>query len=540
MALNTPSVRREWVFPIVTLLTIAFITFTGLFTLDHFATGGPPPPEGQVPSLFDRYFLFDDQRISDAVSALAGMVAAVLGIVITVVSIVVQLSANRYTGVAAMFFRDRLNIAVMGFYVVACVDGIWLSVSLRDHFVPRVTLVAMLVSATICLVVMAPYFAYVFRFLEPANIVSRIRSDAVRMAKLGATTGDTTHLADLQASTLTAMEELTDIASNAISGKDKIIASNAVDALRDFAIEYVRGKRDTQKNWFKIGDLIRMNPDFVAMDPESLADLEQRNTWVEWKAMRQYMAIYNEALLVMRDINYLIAIDTRYLGEAAIVAGDQELMTLVVRYMNSYMRSTINAKEVRVAYNILNQYRLLVEAFLRGGRGDMALQAVGHMKYYGHVCFDMKLTFITETIAYDVCALCCLASELKCPQEVDLLDVFLDLDRPSIERGQEQGLKGVRKAQVKLAAFYLTVGKADYAKRIQDDMAAEPLERLQAIRSELEKVTSKDFWEIIDRGRNFEYMPPEQKNAMKLFFERLGAVSPESIARPRMGSLSGA
>ena len=33
--------------------------------------------------------------------------------------------------------------------------------------------------------------------------------------------------------------------------------------------------------------------------------------------MRQYLGIYNEALGSMRDINYLIAIDTRYIGEAA-------------------------------------------------------------------------------------------------------------------------------------------------------------------------------------------------------------------------------
>ena len=35
--------------------------------------------------------------------------------------------------------------------------------------------------------------------------------------------------------------------------------------------------------------------------------------------------------------------------------------------MNSYLRATLNARDVRTAYNVLNQYRLLVEAMLRGG-----------------------------------------------------------------------------------------------------------------------------------------------------------------------------
>ena len=51
-----------------------------------------------------------------------------LGIAITVVSIVVQLAATRYTPrVADMFFRDRTNLAVMGFFVIACIEALWVS-----------------------------------------------------------------------------------------------------------------------------------------------------------------------------------------------------------------------------------------------------------------------------------------------------------------------------------------------------------------------------------------------------------------------------
>jgi hypothetical protein len=49
-------------------------------------------------------------------------------------------------------------------------------------------------------------------------------------------------------------------------------------------------------------------------------------------------------------------------------------------------------------------------------------------------------------------------------------------------------------------------------------MENEPRDRLLAIRQQLEGVSSKDFWEIIDRGRNFEFMPPEQRRCMKTFF----------------------
>jgi len=65
---------------------------------------------------------------------------------------------------------------------------------------------------------------------------------------------------------------------------------------------------------------------------------------------------------------------------------------------------------------------------------------------------------------------------------------------------QDRGLKGVRKAQVKLGAYYLVTGAEEKARRIHADMAGEPAERIRAIRSELERVETKDFWEIIDRA----------------------------------------
>jgi len=492
--------------------------FAGFYTLDFFVTGAPPGADG--PTAFDRYVGFDSDTIPDAVTGLAAMIAAVLGIVITVVSIIVQLSADRYTGVARMFLRDRVNIGVMTFYVIATSCGVWVSLSVKNSFMPRAAIVAMLIATTIALAVMLPYFAYVFWFLDPSNIVARIRQEAVRTTSAAAARDG--NLATLQADTLFAMEELTDITSNSISGKDKIIASRAVDALKDFALEYIAIKGQASPEWFGIGAGIRDNPDFVAMDPESLIDLEERRTWVEWKVLRQYFGIFNEALAAMRDINYLVAIDTRYIGEAAGDAGDEELIKLVYRYMNSYMRATLNARDVRTAYNLLNQYRKLIEAMIRRDHSDAALEGVGHITYYAQTSFDMQLAFVTETAAYDISALCQLAHQEKSPAHDELLARFLELDRSGRGKSQEKGLLGVRKAQVKLAAYYLSVGADKNARLIADDMKDEPAERLETIRAQLERVTTKDFWEIIDRGRNFEFMPEPQRRQMATYFGWLG------------------
>ena len=513
MAFEASSLRK-WVLPMSAIASVSVLAFAILYAVDHVALGHSTDPA------FTRYLDFDPQSITDAVPSLGGMIAAVLGIVITVVSIVVQLSANRYPGVATMFLRDRTNVTVMGFYVVACVCGVLVSLSLRQDFVPHATVIAMMCTTTVGLVLMAPYFAYVFWFLEPSNIIARIRTNAVESVTSGSRSSRVARCEEAQAEAINAMEELTDITSNSISGKDKIIASRAVDALKDFAVTYISGiKEHAAEPWFGLGSSIRENPDFVAMELESRWDLEERRTWVEWKVMRQYLGIYNEALSTMPDINYLIAIDTRYIGEAAAKQGDDELIILVLRYMNSYLRATLNAKSVRTAYNVLNQYRQLVEAMMKYGQGAHAAAAVAHMEYYGHVSYDMKLSFVTETVAYDIGTICEVAHELDIAEQDEILYTFLELDRATARKSQERALKGVRKAQTKLAAYFLHVGEREKARLIYHDMEHDPPERLAAIREELARVETKDFWEIIDRGRNFEFMPIEQKQAMHRFFD---------------------
>src|SRR5690606_11702106 len=198
------------------------------------------------------------------------------------------------------------------------------------------------------------------------------------------------------------------------------------------------------------------------------------------------------------------------------------LAELVFRFMNSYLRATLNARDVRTAYNVLNQYRLLVESMLRQGHGAMALEGTRYMQYYGQTGYNMKLTFVAETVAYDVSALCQLAHEIGAVEQDEMLSQFLELDQPLHDKSQEKGLLGVRKAQVKLAAYYLAVGDEDKARLMAGDMREEPAQRLAVIRDQLERVTSKDFWEITDRGSNFEYVPPAQRAQMNTFFGWLG------------------
>ena len=117
----------------------------------------------------------DAETLQNALGSLAQVVVAVLGIAITVVSIVVQLAATRYTPrIAEMFFRDKKNLAIMGFFVVACINAVWVSIVVTGGFVPRATVAMTTVVVTASLLLLIPYFAYVFAFLDPEKVIARI------------------------------------------------------------------------------------------------------------------------------------------------------------------------------------------------------------------------------------------------------------------------------------------------------------------------------------------------------------------------------
>jgi hypothetical protein len=513
MAMETKN-RGAWVYPLVLLGGVSAAWFLLLLGFDYVVFYGPKPEEAT--GFWGLLSGYNEDEAQFALGNLPQVIVGVLGIAITVVSIILQLSATRYTPrVTEMFFRDRTNLWVMGFFVVASVHSLWATLTIRKSFIPHSMVILTLVMMTMSILIMVPYFAYVFAFLEPERIVKRLQEQALAEA---AGRGRTRIGEVRQERVQQGVEQLADVAVNSISQKDRIIASRSVDALRDLVLHYIELKPSLDPDWFQIGPLLRRNPDFVSMASPSVDTLSAKHTWVEWKVLRQYQTIYNESLNRMRDINQLVAIDTRYIGEKALGESDREVLELAIKFFNTYLRSTVNERDVRTAYNVLHQYRLLAEAVLRKGWGEAVIAIAQHFNYYGQTAASRELTFINETVAYDLCTLCELAHLNKFQKERELLGIFLEVDKPPETEAQELSLRGVRKAQLKLATFYLEQGSEDLARRIFVDMEHERPERLASIRAEMLAVQNLDFWEVIDRGQNFDYLEPQRKAQLERFF----------------------
>src|SRR5262249_21413097 len=153
----------------------------------------------------------------------------------------------------------------------------------------------------------------------------------------------------------------------------------------------------------------------------------------------------NGSLGEMPDLSHLIAINTRYIGEAALEASDGEALTLAVKFFNTYLRATLNAQNVRTAYNILNQYRQLTERALAIGQTAQVGQIAFFFKYYAQIAHNMALGFVTETVAYDLATLCERAFAAHAPAHADILRILLEVDKEAESQSQEKTLRGVRK-----------------------------------------------------------------------------------------------
>jgi hypothetical protein len=144
------------------------------------------------------------------------------------------------------------------------------------------------------------------------------------------------------------------------------------------------------------------------------------------------------------------------------------------------------------------------------------------MRFYGQLAYEMGQSFLLEAVAYDLARLVERAVEESRPEAAPLLDLFLQVDREPASPEQEERLRGVRRAQVQLATFFLARGEEPPARRIFEDMRDERHERLAAVRDELVAEERAQYWEFTDRGVNFSYLAPERRAHLARFFSWFG------------------
>jgi hypothetical protein len=515
MTHSKPSTLRIWLIPFSVLLAAA----AGLLVLTLSVDVDDPQRASHV---LYRLFHPSAAAAANTLGNAGEIVAAVLAIALTVVAIILELASNRYTHrVTELFVSEPINFGVMSLFVLTAVQALWVTMTIdgasAHGFIPFFSVGVTMALLTVCLLILLPYFAFVFAYLNPIQIVERISAHTLAVI---ASERRRPSLSHRKREAIRGVEQLADVAVNAMEHHDKGVSMASVNALKQLILDYQGVRERLPDAWYQLEDELLQNPDFVSMDALVLAEVAQQRCWFELKVLRQFQTIYAEALHRMRDISYVVAINTRLLAEEAARRGDLPQLHLLLKFFNTYVRAAINARDVRTAYNVFNQYRLLAQSLLAFRAGTYAVQIARYFKYYGLIAYSSNLPFILETVAYDLCSLSELAFEQDRASGLvdDLLRIMLRVDKESEGVVQEQSLRGVRKAQVKLATYFLLHGDRTRAEQVHLDMVSEDRVRLASIRDELHAVQAPEYWEITDRGSNFDYLSRERKLHMDEFF----------------------
>ncbi|MDH5560019.1 MAG: DUF2254 domain-containing protein [Deltaproteobacteria bacterium] len=460
-------------------------------------------------------FTTTPENITDATGSFVELLAAILGIVITVVAIVLQLAAQRYgTRLIDLFIADRLNRIYFFFMVCSLMYAILIVFTIKASYFPFYAVETLLFLTLFEITLLAPYFLYVFKFLTPTNLLSSIQ-ETNRTSIINSTNRQNfSNLKRYQKEVANAIEQVTDSALSANSQMDRNLSLMAINQLREMVLDYLENKTRLPKPWFLVSQDF-----FIGISSEFYKDICEKRLWFEAKTFMDMELIFKNSIRNMPDGVSAIAYNTRIIGEFAIRNRDDALLDLVVQFYNTFIRLALNEKNVRAIFNLFYQYRLLAESVF-DYNSDIAQKIVFYFKYYGETGLQQGLWFVLYTAAFDLGSMVATAFDKKMTNIREILFIFMQLEDNIDKKKDMMALTGVRKSQLILAAYLFSKGNEDLVKLVVEDLKNETLERLLKWRDMLLDLKERKFWEITDRGINFEYIDDEQKKYLELFYEK--------------------
>ncbi|MCG8338526.1 MAG: DUF2254 domain-containing protein [Proteobacteria bacterium] len=468
----------------------------------------------------------DPAHVSDAIGAFIELLAAILGLMITVVAIVLQLAAQRYgTRLIDLFLADKVNRMYFILMVCSLLYAIIITYAIKDEFYPAFAIQILLILTLLEISLLGPYFLFVFKFLTPTNLLSSIQENSRNSIAHATEKKNYSDLKKYQNDVATSFEQVTDTALSAISQMDRNLGLMAINQTREMLLDYLQHKHKLPKSWFLVSQ-----DKFIGISSEFYEEFCDKHLWVEAKAFMDMELIYRSCINNMSDAVSAIANNTRIIGEAAIKTRDDGLLEMAVKFFNTFIRVSINAKNIRAIFNLFYQYRLLTESIFEYDT-KLSAKILGHFLYYGETCLQQGLGFVLLTAAFDLGSLVATAYDKNLENIKELLLIFMALEDKVDKKRDMVWYDGVRTAQLILVSYLLSKGDGELIPIFVQDLKKDTLKQLLRWRDSLLSIEDRKFWEFTDRGYRFEYIDDNQKAFLKLFYEKYILSQPDEFKK---------
>lgn len=464
-------------------------------------------------------FEFSPNDFRNLVNALNRSFNQLLAIVFTTVAIAVPLTANMYSvKLLDHFIRDRVNLVVLGLFVLGVPNNLWLIHNTKETYQPTFQLYLGLGMGLLYPALLIPYLYYVFRFLHPNHVLWQLEREL--RSDLAAAARDADEAAPARAvprarAVSDLMEHIAGVGIRSIERLDRATAMESVATLKRVIHGYWKIKSKLPAAWFAAEP-----GSFRGLSKDALTEMTVSRRWFEMKALQQLREVLSAASPRVHDLVGSIADTLSDLGLSPEAQQDPYLEELVVEYFNTFLRLTLNRKDTRSVFVIFDHYRMYAEGFCER-RPELALEVAYYFQYYAHVAREQGVSFVVEVIAHDLGRLVRFAWDHECPNRSKLLERFLLFDREI----QGPPLPGLKKAQVILAGYFLLKGMDEQARQIGESLRSLDARFLAALEDDLVHVRRERYWEVNDRRINLDYVPEDHRAKIVEFFGTLAQPS---------------
>lgn len=490
----------------VRTLLIAFVVFAVVFGLEFFLEWwrlGKPGAEAMS------WAGVNNTKLVDVLSPMARAYNNVLAMLIATIGLAIPLTANVHTPtLIEMFLRDRVNQVVLFLMALGAAHVLWVAYLVGPEFAPMWAIRAAVYVAMAGWALAIPYFFYVVRFLDPVNIIRRVREEAVRTVELAEAGRLGAEAA--QERLHQRLDQIGTIILKSLDRADRSVARDGVWTLKQLLDHYAVHKPRMKKEWFVVD-----RADFVGLSAEALEMLNQDRTWFEMKVLQQIYLAYTHALGKASDTVSSMSDALRVVTTKAAERGDEQVTRLGIRYFNNLLREAIKSRNVHAVYDVFHQYRVLGRDLCGNPEAVRAISR--HFVYYARMARGAGLVFAPQLAEYDLGYVVRRAYEADSPAAGDLLGDALSLPH----RHGDEVLAMVVKAKLQLGGFFTERGLAPEADRVRDNLGDVDKQMLAQCEKDLLEA-EYSFFEVTDRQLNLEYVRPERRAHLQQFVASLG------------------
>jgi hypothetical protein len=481
------------------LAFVAFaILFAGEFLLEWRRAGYPGP------SATSWAAVGGNNKLVDILSPMARAYNNVLAMLLATIGLAIPLTANMHTPkLIEMFLRDRINRWVLSFMALGAAHVLWVDYMIGPKFAPTWAIAAAVMFALVGWALVLPYFFYVVRFVDPSQLIVRLREETQRIVE---------HVCerrgDAQAAQTEVSRRLNQLGTIVIKSRDRNdrdVAAEGAWAIKVLYEHYGKLKTRMPKEWFPVD-----RADFVGLSDDALEMMTEARTWYEMRCLQQIEHGFLRALAHSNDAVSTFSDVTRVIAIRAEGNHDEPAIRLCIRFFNNYLREAIKARNLRAVYDVFHQYRRLGRELV--DRPELLRELGAHFAYYGVMARTYGMVFAPQLVLFDLGYVTRRAYERASAAAPELLKIMLGMPHRT---GKDLHTMAV-KAKLILGGFFVAHDLVAEAASIRDNL--HDVDRTEVERAETQLLAAdRSFFEVTDRQLNLEFVPLERREPLKQF-----------------------